>query len=99
MSAALHVRAIPCIETLASNRMTSQSDLPPLPSNRKFGVTFACVFALAAGYSYFKGAAPAWPVASGLLALLFGAVALAIPAWLEPLNKLWMRLGVLLGKI
>jgi hypothetical protein len=78
--------------------MTSQSDLPPLPSNRKFGTTFALVFAFAAVYSYFRDAA-AWPAALALLALLFGAATLIAPGWLEPLNNLWMRFGLLLGKI
>jgi len=76
----------------------SDYDLPPLPSNRKFGVTFALVFAAATLYSYFRGAG-AWPVVLGALALLFGCAAFGAPTRLQPLNELWLRFGLLLGKI
>lgn len=69
-----------------------------LPTNRKFGFLFTVLFAGAAAYFYyfdyihwtllFAGAASIF-----LLATLFRSDALL------PLNKLWMRFGLLLGRI
>jgi hypothetical protein len=77
--------------------MTSHPSLPPLPSNRKFGALFALVFTGAAAYLYFE-ASSAWPIAT-LLALLFAAAALIAPTLLAPLNRLWFRFGLLLGRV
>ncbi|WP_336080170.1 SxtJ family membrane protein [Thalassospira sp. CH_XMU1448-2] len=69
-----------------------------LPSNRKFGLFFSVVF-LIAGY-YFWGKETQWLSYIFLsLSPLFVVVSLLKPDLLEPLNKLWMRFGLLLGMI
>ena len=66
-------------------------------SDRAFGLVFAAVFAIVAAWPlFFGGALRGWAVA---VALGFGAVALAMPALLAPLNRLWMRLGALLHAV
>jgi energy-coupling factor transporter transmembrane protein EcfT len=69
-----------------------------LPSNQKFGVFFTFVFAVSAAYFYYS--------ANVILAYVFVATAfifllvtlIKCDAFL-PLNKLWMRFGLLLGMI
>ncbi|CAN7181489.1 SxtJ family membrane protein [Bosea sp. LjRoot237] len=66
-------------------------------SDRSFGFVFAAVFALIGLYSaWYSG--KAWPWL-GLVAAGFLAVALIRPAVLAPLNKLWMKFGLLLAMI
>lgn len=69
-----------------------------LPSNRKFGLFFSAIF-LVGFIRYFKeGIDPvAWTFA--VLALVFAALTIAKPDVLLPLNKLWMRFGLLLGMV
>ena len=69
-----------------------------LPSNRKFGFFFTFVFALAATYFYHL-ANVSWACVFIAVALLFLVVTLIKSAILLPLNKLWMRFGLLLGMI
>ncbi len=70
---------------------------PALPSNRSFGWTFTGLFLLAGGYGLWHGgAALPWLLP---LALLTAAVTLAREHWLTPLNRAWMKLGELLGRI
>ena len=55
------------------------------------------VFLLVASYPLFFGdGIRVWSV---LIALAFGACALAAPDWLAPLNRVWTRFGFLLHKI
>ena len=70
----------------------------PLPSNRKFGCFFTAVFWLAAVYSIHVGSAHLFYVFSAIGGCLF-AVTLIRPDQLLPLNKLWMGLGQLIGKV
>ena len=69
-----------------------------LPSNRKFGLFFTGIFVLVGAYFSYKGS-------SNLAMSFFGVtvafliVTLAKAELLLPLNKLWMRLGLLLGMI
>ena len=66
-------------------------------SDRAFGFVFAVVFLLVASYPLFFGdGIRVWSV---LIALAFGACALAAPDWLAPLNRVWTRFGFLLHKI
>jgi len=66
-------------------------------SDRSFGIVFAVVFAIVA----------LWPVAGGgavriwaaAVAAVFLVVALAWPAGLAPLNRLWTAFGLVLHKI
>jgi hypothetical protein len=69
-----------------------------LPSNRKFGFFFTFVFALAA--TYFRYSANlTWTYVFISAAVAFLLVTLIMSDVLLPLNKLWMRLGLLLGMI
>ena len=66
-------------------------------TDRAFGVVFAVVFLLIAG----------WPLLYGeplrlwacVLSGLFALVALARPALLRAPNRLWMKFGILLGHV
>jgi hypothetical protein len=69
-----------------------------LPSNRKFGFFFTAVFFIAAGYFWQKETTTtAYTFAA--FSVLFFAIALIKADVLLPLNKLWMRFGLLLGMI
>lgn len=70
-----------------------------LPSNRKFGFTFAVILISVGIYGIF---APWKPIVSGLCALAgitFLLVAVSAPQLLTPLNRAWFALGELLGRI
>jgi hypothetical protein len=61
----------------------------PLPSNRKFGWTFAVLFALVAIFH-------PWTLA---IAALFAAITVTRDEWLAPLNRAWMKLGALMHAV
>lgn len=69
-----------------------------LPSNKKFGLTFASIFLIFAGYFYVSEIA-ILAVLLTLVSLIFLFLSFALPSLLEPVNKLWMRFGLLLGAI
>ena len=69
-----------------------------LPSNRKFGLFFTFVFLVAAAYFYYSDNVT-WAYSFILGALVFLLVALIKSDALLPLNKLWMRFGLLLSMI
>ncbi len=66
-------------------------------SDRSFGVVFAVVFLLIAAWPLWYGESPRWW--AFVVAALFAVVALMKPALLSGLNRQWMKLGMLLGKI
>ena len=66
-------------------------------SDRSFGFVFATVFALIGLYNAWHHGR-AWPWLA-LVAAGFLAVALIRPAVLAPLNRLWMKFGLLLAMI
>lgn len=66
-------------------------------SDRFFGLTFFVVFLIIALLPLLSRGAVR-PVALGI-ALAFLAVSLAAPAWLAPLNRLWLKIGELLHRI
>lgn len=66
-------------------------------SNRGFGVVFAVVFAIIALFPLLFGGALRWWSAG--VAMIFLALAFVAPAALAPLNRAWMRFGLLLHKI
>jgi hypothetical protein len=69
-----------------------------LPTNRKFGLFFSLIFTLL--YIYFFNAGSnrfVWVFAG--LAIVFFIIAMTRSELLLPLNKLWMRFGLLLGMI
>tara|TARA_B110000008_G_scaffold273591_1_gene308124 strand:+ start:410 stop:826 length:417 start_codon:yes stop_codon:yes gene_type:complete len=75
-----------------------QHDSLDLPSNKKFGFFFATIFFISGLYFFYKDE----KIISVLLianSLIFIVVTLFKDDLLAPLNKLWMRLGILLGKI
>jgi hypothetical protein len=66
-------------------------------SNRTLGLVFAAVFAIVGVLPLvFGGAVRLWSLA---VAGVFLAIALAAPALLGPLNRLWTRFGLLLHRI
>ncbi|MBU1222361.1 MAG: hypothetical protein KKA22_04290 [Gammaproteobacteria bacterium] len=66
-------------------------------SDRFFGLTFFAVFLIIALWPLLAQGAVR-PVALGI-ALAFLAASLAAPAWLAPLNRLWLKFGELLHRI
>jgi hypothetical protein len=67
------------------------------PSDRSFGFTFAAVFAAVAAITMWRGGGTAsyvWLLLSGL----FSLAALLRPGILEPLNKVWLHVGLLLHR-
>jgi energy-coupling factor transporter transmembrane protein EcfT len=69
-----------------------------LPSNRRFGGFFTSVFAVAAAYFYSSGSIT-WAYAFVIASLIFLLTTLIKSDALLPLNKLWIRFGLLLGMI
>lgn len=70
---------------------------PELPSERSFGLVFAGAFALVGAWPLIHGRAPhLWAFAFAVLLL---ALALFLPDALRIPNRLWMKFGMLLGKI
>ena len=70
-----------------------------LPSNRNFGLLFAGVIALLSAYAAYQNA-EAFKVYGWLIAgIVVGLVAIAAPGLLAPLNKAWMKLGELMGRV
>ena len=69
-----------------------------MPSNKKFGWVFSGITAFSCAYFYWKmnEMASLSLGAVSTLFLLFTAIA---PNVLGPLNKLWFKLGLFLGKI
>ena len=69
-----------------------------LPSNKKFGLFFASIFTIVSAYCFIESIhTTAW-IFFGL-ACIFALIGLLKPKILQPLNKLWMRFGLLLGMI
>jgi hypothetical protein len=66
-------------------------------SNRAFGIVFAVVFTLVAGWPLLSGQGLRWWAAAVSLAFLLAAF--LAPDWLAALNRAWTRLGLLLGRI
>ena len=68
-----------------------------ISSNRSFGVVFFVVFLLIALYPLtYNGEIRIW---SAIISLIFLVLGLLNSKILSPLNKLWFKFGILLGKI
>jgi hypothetical protein len=66
-------------------------------SDRVFGLVFAAFFSIMAGLPLFSGGElRTWALAPGGV---FLSLALLAPSTLTRLNRIWMRVGLLLGKI
>jgi hypothetical protein len=85
-------------DTLEFAAMQLAGGQPPLPSNRTFGRFFAVVFLLAAVYFRWKSGG-SWYLLLFALAAAFAVISATAPHWLQRLNELWFRLGVILGKV
>ena len=66
-------------------------------SDRAFGLTFAVVFAVLAGISVWRGGG-SWPYTLSASAV-FALAALAVPGLLAPLNRAWLKFGLLLHTV
>lgn len=69
-----------------------------LPSNKKFGYFFTLIFLITAGYFYLNSCITAVYIFA-VTAAIFFLVTLVKADLLLPLNKFWMRFGLLLGMI
>ncbi|WP_435115400.1 SxtJ family membrane protein [Candidatus Pelagibacter bacterium nBUS_49] len=68
-----------------------------ISSNRSFGIVFFIVFVLIAFYPLInQGEVRIWSVLVSLFFLIFGIINSKI---LTPLNKLWFKFGIFLGKM
>ena len=70
-----------------------------LPSNRKFGIFFSVVFIIVAAIFYFYFLDHSIAFVLLIFALVTFIITYLNPNILLPLNKLWMRFGLLLGMI
>ena len=66
-------------------------------SDRSFGLVFAGVFLLIGAWPLLQGASPRWWAVG--VAAVFAVVAVMRPTMLVGINRLWIKLGVLLGKV
>src|SRR5262245_15675076 len=66
-------------------------------SDRAFGMVFAAFFLIIGGWPAIHAEPTRWWALG--LAVAFAVVALARPRLLAGLNRLWIKLGILLGKI
>ena len=69
-----------------------------MPSNKEFGYFFTLLFALVGAFFYYS-ANLSWAYVFVSIALIFLLITLMKSDALLPLNKLWMRFGLLLGMI
>lgn len=66
-------------------------------SDRGFGIVFAIFFTLIALLPLRSHHPVRWWALA--LAVLFLAIALLQPVWLRPLNRIWTKLGLLMGRV
>ena len=69
-----------------------------LPSNRKFGLFFTTIFLLASSYSHYIDSEVMIYI-FGIICGIFLIITIINADALLPLNKLWMKFGILLGMI
>lgn len=75
----------------------TREEHPGGSSDRSFGMVFAGVFALIAAYVWWHHGA-SWPYLLAVAAV-FAVLGLVAPRVLGPLNRGWMRVGLLIGKV
>ena len=66
-------------------------------SDRSFGLVVAAVAVLVGGFKWWHGSGTGWWWLAA--AAIFATTASAYPAVLAPLNRLWLRLGLVMYKI
>jgi len=69
-----------------------------LPSNRKFGLFFSFIFSLCSLYFYIKFSKSLF-ITFLLISVLLLLITIFNDKLLLPFNKLWMRLGMVIGKV
>ena len=70
---------------------------PKLPSNRNFGIVFFVVFLIISFYPLtYNGDISRWSLVISLIFLILGLINSKI---LTPLNWIWFKFGILLGRI
>jgi hypothetical protein len=69
------------------------------PSEKSFGITFAVVALLLALWLWWRKDATGWALVALAASAAFVAAGFLAPALLAPLNRLWLRFGLLLHKI
>ena len=69
-----------------------------LPSNQKFGIFFTVLFFALSVYFFFKNI-DIFFYLFGFFTIAFFTITIIKADFLHPLNKLWMRFGILLGII
>jgi hypothetical protein len=80
-----------------SHEIQSREEVIKGSSDRSFGIVFAVFFALVAAISWYSGGAHwTWWLTGSVL---FALVALVYPRVLGPLNRLWMKFGLLLAAV
>lgn len=80
-----------------SHEDLSREQLVEGSSDRAFGIVFTVVFLLIAGWPLLFGEGLRWWAAA--VAAGFGLITMVQPALLAGLNRQWMKLGILLGKV
>lgn len=69
-----------------------------LPSNQKFGFFFTAIFCTAAVYAFYVNSSN-WLYTFSTVGVIFCGVTIIKADILLPLNKLWMKFGLLLSAI
>lgn len=75
----------------------TREDKVEASTDRAFGWVFTAVFVLIGAWPLLHASAPRWWAIG--IAAAFALVTLAKPTLLSGLNRWWMKLGVLLGKV
>jgi hypothetical protein len=78
--------------------MSVPAQTPRLPSNTRFGLLFALIFATGSGYLFWKGKYPGASILV-LVAVALVGIVLTRSSLLTPLNRMWFAFGLLLGRI
>lgn len=84
-----------CNIDLLNNKSNNNIELP---SNRKFGYFFTLIFFIVSTYFYFKDNNIIFYI-SGIISIAFLLITSFKANILEPLNKIWMKFGLILGKV
>ena len=68
-----------------------------ISSNKSFGIVFSVVFLIIAIYPFsYSGEIRTWSL---ILSIVFMILGLTNSKFLTPLNKIWFKFGIFLGKI
>lgn len=82
---------------MATHENVSRTHDVKSSSHRSFGWVFAVLFLIIAAWPLMSGGGLRWW--SVIVAAVFAVLAAVAPALLGPLNKIWLRFGLLLNRI